>query len=239
MYFLNFDFFLVVCLWGFIFFLVWDFFFLLLRLFKIDDILVEDNVWFVFIDKFFIDCWLVRVDNCDILFWVVEDLVCLIRDFLRFDESLEDVYLLVILRAGDVEFKRLLLSGFVCEVIWLIFIEDLVFGVRGFCKFVKLEFREVVSRREFFKFFLVNREEDVVRLFLRVVFFISSFLFWTEVLVVSCFFFLFTDNFFLFLISLFLSSEFNKFDLLFKILDFVFLKLDFVFEIKKKWINWL
>lgn len=176
---------------------------------------------------------MVRVDNCDILFWVVEDLVCLIRDFLRFDESLEDVYLLVILRAGDVEFKRLLLSGFVCEVIWLIFIEDLVFGVRGFCKFVKLEFREVVSRREFFKFFLVNREEDV-RLFLRVVFFISSFLFWTEVLVVSCFFFLFTDNFFLFLISLFLSSEFNKFDLLFKILDFVFLKLDFVFEIKKK-----
>lgn len=177
---------------------------------------------------------MVRVDNCDILFWVVEDLVCLIRDFLRFDESLEDVYLLVILRAGDVEFKRLLLSGFVCEVIWLIFIEDLVFGVRGFCKFVKLEFREVVSRREFFKFFLVNREEDVVRLFLRVVFFISSFLFWTEVLVVSCFFFLFMDNFFLFLISLFLSSEFNKFDLLFKILDFVFLKLDFVFEIKKK-----
>lgn len=172
---------------------------------------------------------MVRVDNCDILLWVVEDLVCLIRDFLRFDESLEDVYLLVILRAGDVEFKRLLLSGFVCEVIWLIFIEDLVFGVRGFCKFVRLEFREVVLRREFFKFFLFNREEDVVRLFLRVVFFISSFLFWTEVLVVSCFFFLFADNFFLFLISLFLSSEFNKFDLLFKILDFVFLKLDFVF----------
>lgn len=182
---------------------------------------------------------MVRVDNCDILFWVVEDLVCLIRDFLRFVESLEDVYLLVRLRAGDVEFKRLLLSGFVWEVTWLSFIGDLVFGVslvfgvRGFCKFVRLDFREVVLRREFFKFFLVNREEDVVRLFLRVVFFISSFLFWTEVLLVSCFFFLFVDDFFLFLISLFLSFEFNKFDLLFKILDFVFLKLDFIFFIKK------
>lgn len=198
---------------------------------------MEDNVWLVFIDKPPTDCWLVRADNCDTLLWVAEDSVCPIRDFPRPDESPEDVYLLVILRAGDVEPKRPPLSGLVCEVTWLIPTEDLVSGVRGLCKLVKLELREVVPRRELFKLPPVNREEDV-RLLLRAVFSTSSFLSWTEVLVVSCFLFLSTNNPPPLLISLLSSPELNKLDLLLKTLDFVLSKLDFVPEIKKKWINW-
>lgn len=198
---------------------------------------MEDNVWLVFIDKSPTDCWLVRADNCDTLLWVAEDSVCPIRDFPRPDESPEDVYLLVILRAGDVEPKRPPLSGLVCEVTWLIPTEDLVSGVRGLCKLVKLELREVVPRRELFKLPPVNREEDV-RLLLRAVFSTSSFLSWTEVLVVSCFLFLSTDNPPPLLISLLSSPELNKLDLFLKTLDFVLSKLDFVPEIKKKWINW-
>lgn len=164
---------------------------------------------------------------------MAEDSVCPIRDFPRPDESPEDVYLLVILRAGDVEPKRPPLSGLVCEVTWLIPTEDLVSGVRGLCKLVKLELREVVPRRELFKLPPVNREEDV-RLLLRAVFSTSSFLSWTEVLVVSCFLFLSTDNPPPLLISLLSSPELNKLDLLLKTLDVVLSKLDFVPEIKKK-----
>lgn len=189
---------------------------------------MEDNVWLVFIDKPPTDCWLVRADNCDTLLWVAEDSVCPIRDFPRPDESPEDVYLLVILRAGDVEPKRPPLSGLVCEVTWLIPTEDLVSGVRGLCKLVKLELREVVPRRELFKLPPVNREEDVVRLLLRAVFSTSSFLSWTEVLVFSCFLFLSADNPPPLLISLLSSPELNKLDLLLKTLDFVLSKLDFV-----------
>lgn len=159
---------------------------------------------------------------------MAEDSVCPIRDFPRPAESPEDVYLLVRWRAGDVEPKRPPLSGLVCEVTWLIPTEDLVSGVRGLCKLDSLELREVVPRRELFKLPPVNREEDVVRLLLRAVFSTSSFLSWTEVLVVSCFLFLSADNPPPLLISLLSSPELSKLDLLLKTLDFVLSKLDFV-----------
>lgn len=167
------------------------------------------------------------------MLWAAEDSVCPIRDFPRPAESPEDVYLLVRLRAGDVEPKRPPLSGLVWEVTWLSPTGDLVSGVRGLCKLVKLELREVVPRRELFKLPPVNREEDVVRLLLRAVFSTSSFLSWTEVLLVSCFLFLSVDDPPPLLISLLSSPELNKLDLLLKTLDFVFSKLDFIPFIKK------
>lgn len=168
------------------------------------------------------------------MLWAAEDSVCPIRDFPRPAESPEDVYLLVRLRAGDVEPKRPPLSGLVWEVTWLSPTGDLVSGVRGLCKLVRLDLREVVPRRELFKLPPVNREEDVVRLLLRAVFSTSSFLSWTEVLLVSCFLFLSVDDPPPLLISLLSSPELNKLDLLLKTLDFVLSKLDFVPEIKKK-----
>lgn len=196
---------------------------------------MEDNVWLFVMDKLSTGCWLVRTDDCDILymFLVAEDSVCPIRDFPRPVESPEDVYLLVRLIEGDVKPMRPPLSGLVCEVTWLSPTEDLVSGVRGLCKLVRLEFREVVPRRELFRLPLVNREGDPVRLLLSGVFPISSFLSWTEALVVSCFLFLSMDNPPPLLVILLSSPELNKLDLLIKTLDFVLSMLDFIPLIKK------
>lgn len=163
------------------------------------------------------------------MFWVAEEAVCPIRDVpWPVDESPEDAYLLVRLREGDVEPMRPPLSGLVCEVTWLSPTEDLVSGVRGLCKLVRLEVREEVPRRELFRLPRVNREGDPVRLLLSGVFSTSSFLSWTEVLAVSCFLFLSMDNPPPLLVSLLSSPELNKLDLLLKTLDFVLSMLDFI-----------